>query len=754
LRYYDTGSVYDSAEARSFTKRLIFSGWALVPKVVSALVTFESERRAYTERRHNYTSEYGRRGGQRLSFRTEERKGTEQRPGESQATKRVAAMTAFVLVWPSVTLAELGDPRAIAGGGRPQVADVLAVVQKRIAEALAPVTSSAPTDGPVDQRWYWAAPLFLDQRHHPAATELLLGRNAANNWDDFRDGFLAHLDEARAMLDFGPHALGRPPENLARLIAALAIGGPAQCALRAIAAVSGLPLDHETTLFCGARVASAFRSYFNAPEVTGIVRGQRTGSFESEGAGGRYWRDVIQHAIFGNLQAVLDEHAHILRDWRGYLELSDPNRRIEAARDIAGVMAEALATRTSSFRVDVPRPGSSGSTIELDTHRMRTRFAVAFGNQSLDEGGEQRQESVSVAFNSPFWPFVLVTTSIGQEGLDFHLWCHAVVHWNLPANPVDLEQREGRVHRYKCHAVRRNVAATLEPAVLVDGFPIDCDPWDQLFSRAASIDGSDDEISPWWVFGRGPAKIERLVPVMPFSREAVRLPQLRKMLAAYRLAFGQPRQEELIEFLGADRDDAKLLDLASRLRIDLSPPAIADEVDEGGQPEHADRSAGPKRTRLQVKPATRERRAEMATTTRDRQRRWTTKSTGDVMVAPRGSGYHWMLTDDEGEVVGVQTWFGDGRWAYGPVKIAKASPGKVAELLREAVDNPVPPLMGAAEAAAALGVNQTNLRALSGLPKPVQVLAMGSVWRAQDIIDYKAWREANPPKPGPKSRRN
>ena len=38
------------------------------------------------------------------------------------------------------------------------------------------------------------------------------------------------------------------------------------------------------------------------------------------------------------------------------------------------------------------------------------------------------------------------------------------------------------------------------------------------------------------------------------------------------LQFGQPRQEELVEFLGADRSDDDLLRLASRLRIDLSPP--------------------------------------------------------------------------------------------------------------------------------------------------------------------------------------
>ena len=84
------------------------------------------------------------------------------------------------------------------------------------------------------------------------------------------------------------------------------------------------------------------------------------------------------------------------------------------------------------------------------------------------------------AFNSPFWPFVLATTSVGQEGLDFHQYCHAVVHWNLPANPVDLEQREGRVHRYKGHAIRKNVAAVHR----ADAFEAAGDPWEAMFEAA------------------------------------------------------------------------------------------------------------------------------------------------------------------------------------------------------------------------------------------------------------------------------
>jgi Helicase conserved C-terminal domain len=487
-------------------------------------------------------------------------------------------MTAFLLVWPSVTLAEMGDPRPRSGGARPRAADVLATLKARVAAALAPLTAAAPADGPIDRRWYWAAPLFLDEARHPALTELLLAGDAAAYWegDAPAEGFVAHLAEARSMIDHGPTALGRAPEDLAGVLAEVALGGPAPCALRALGATTGLPLDHEATIAGAAQVASRCRAFFNAPEATATVVGKRPAATEPEDTA-RYWRDIVQHAIDGNLQAVFDEHAHILRDWLGHLDLGDEDRSVEAVRDVAAALAGALDARTSTFRVDVPRRPRHGREVRLDEHRMRTRFAVAFGNRALAEGGEARAESVSIAFNSPFWPFVLTTTSVGQEGLDFHLWCHAVVHWNLPANPVDLEQREGRVHRYKCHAVRRNIAATLGAGVFADGLPPGDDPWDALFARAtAGTPDADGEMVPYWVFHQGPAKIERHVPVLPFSRESVTLPQLRKALAAYRLAFGQPRQDELLEFLGATRSDDDLLRLASKLRIDLTPPGIGE----------------------------------------------------------------------------------------------------------------------------------------------------------------------------------
>ena len=575
MRYYDTGSVYESAEAVSFTKRLIFSGWAVVPKVVSSLVSFEAERRAFATRSHKYTADYQLRGGQRLAFRTTERTTGAAKPGETATGRRAAAMTAFLLTWPSPSLAEFGDPRPLARRQGRAALEVLNDVAAKVANAIEPFVRRSPSTGAADQRWYWAAPLFLDRQLHPSAPRLLLAQDAELLWegDQAGSGLRAHLAEARAMAEGGPDALGRTPDDLVQILAELAVGGPAQCALRMISSVTGLPISHDSVVENAAWCGGAFRSFFNAPEVTAVIVGADTEESDADERVGRYWRDVVRHSIDGNLQAVLDEHAHVLRYWLGYLNFVDDIRRMAAADDIALKVAEALELRTTSFRVDVPGRRWNGGGIKFHEHRMRTRLAVAFGNQALDDGGEARIGSVSRAFNSPFWPFVLVSTSIGQEGLDFHLWCHAVVHWNLPSNPVDLEQREGRVHRYKGHAIRRNVATTVGPELRVNGMSGSVDPWNELFALAAAKTTDDDgEMVPYWVFHQGAAKIERHVPVVPFSRDAAALPRLRKTLAAYRLAFGQPRQEELVEFLGADRSDEDLLELASRLRIDLSPP--------------------------------------------------------------------------------------------------------------------------------------------------------------------------------------
>ena len=129
--------------------------------------------------------------------------------------------------------------------------------------------------------------------------------------------------------------------------------------------------------------------------------------------------------------------------------------------EVASTVREVAMLRTSRTEVRALRATRKNTRItEHGRERMRNHFAARLRDDKSAEDGQVTTRSAEVrrAFNSPFWPFVLASTSVGQEGLDFHVYCHSVVHWNLPYNPVDLEQREGRVHRFKGHAIRKRAS--------------------------------------------------------------------------------------------------------------------------------------------------------------------------------------------------------------------------------------------------------------------------------------------------------
>src|ERR1700730_16765121 len=113
--------------------------------------------------------------------------------------------------------------------------------------------------------------------------------------------------------------------------------------------------------------------------------------------------------------------------------------------------------------------------------------------------------------------------------------------------PVDLEQREGRVHRFKGHAIRLNLAHRQADAVRGRG-SVPSDPWKTMFDAARAQTQVDTDLVPYWIY-EGPVKVERRVPMLPFSREVKRLEWLKRSLTIYRLAFGQPRQDDLLEYL-------------------------------------------------------------------------------------------------------------------------------------------------------------------------------------------------------------
>jgi len=249
----------------------------------------------------------------------------------------------------------------------------------------------------------------------------------------------------------------------------------------------------------------------------------------------------------------------------------------DVAEKIGQTIQSALTLRAPTLRFDEIVLSDSG-VMPLEKRGLRCRYALRFGDEkSSDYDGRTRDVDVQTAFNSPFRPFVLATTSIGQEGLDFHQYCHRVVHWNLPSNPVDLEQREGRVHRYKGHVIRRNIALNYGLSA-VEASKTLTDPWHQLFEKAKRDrpKGTNDMV-PFWIYepvdcSTQVYKIERKIPVLPLSREINRIEQLKKSLVAYRSVIGQPRQQELLDFLTNHLDEGEVDAFVKTVVIDLSPP--------------------------------------------------------------------------------------------------------------------------------------------------------------------------------------
>ncbi len=548
LPYSEPSGAY--ADVGSVTKRLVFSSWNAVPNAIAALCSYEAERRMLDgqARSLKHSALY-----QRLAPLIRFNKGQD---------GRLAGMPALAWLFPSVRLSTVIDPLEIAleqGGGKGPISleELLKETEARCEELL----SALPPGGDgnrVDERWYWAALGMLE----PSLVDWCSsdsGWNAADADHPAEATFREHIAHfVEAML--GELELGPRPGDLARVLAEFALAGPGVCAHRALRRIAPSLDPEDPQLLSGAaRVAGGFRKLFNVPETIGLLR---------ERGDEPYWRRSLEYALEGNIQSLLDEQAHVLVEQLG-LAAHDDGDKVEG---VSTGLSEGLSIRTAQIRVDELSP--NGKSVQRTDFNTRCRFALRFGDLRDDSDSTlARADTVRTAFNSPFRPFVLASTSIGQEGLDFHTWCHAVVHWNLPSNPVDLEQREGRVHRYKGHAVRKNIAEHYGLAGL-EGWDGEGDPWSVLFERAKAERPADSsDLVPFWIFeGKGSARIERRVPLIPFSKEEGQLDRLRRDLALYRVVFGQPRQQDLLAHLSNRIDADEVQKKVGEWRISLEPP--------------------------------------------------------------------------------------------------------------------------------------------------------------------------------------
>lgn len=337
------------------------------------------------------------------------------------------------------------------------------------------------------------------------------------------------------------------------IMAEIAVSGPAVCFLRAINQLRKKDITWKSWLQLSSFCIHDIRSFVN-----------RTGHIDAimkYGKGNKPVNKAFNYFKCGNFQSVVDEYLYQIfsnKSDEGVYEL------LKKLSQIFGPTKAFCEIKTSRYKKE----------------RIYNDIVCCFG-----EGAEQSnsRDLNREAFNSPFWPFVLTTTSVGQEGLDFHLYCRDIYHWNLPTNPVDFEQREGRLNRFNNFMIRENIVKDqkIDASQIRKGLSI----WDFYLDGARKIARRSDRynlgMSPNWVFtpvSNDPVKFQRHIMDLPCSNDRDRYIRLMQDLDLYRLALGQPNQREFMEKL---RDNSYYKNIDHRgITLNFFPHHLRDRKSE------------------------------------------------------------------------------------------------------------------------------------------------------------------------------
>jgi hypothetical protein len=144
-----------------------------------------------------------------------------------------------------------------------------------------------------------------------------------------------------------------------------------------------------------------------------------------------------------------------------------PDASGQSLREVLGKFLEFLAVRCGAEERDayldalskIQTGSHAGVEVEAsfgedEAHVGERSRLVANVRRVYGDTREQTRDRIMLTFNTPFYPEILIASSVMAEGVDLHLNCRHVIHHDLDWNPSSLEQRTGRVDRLGSKAER------------------------------------------------------------------------------------------------------------------------------------------------------------------------------------------------------------------------------------------------------------------------------------------------------------
>ncbi len=99
----------------------------------------------------------------------------------------------------------------------------------------------------------------------------------------------------------------------------------------------------------------------------------------------------------------------------------------------------------------------------------------------------------------------------------------------------------------------------------------DRDVWKAAYDAASAARPELGDFCPYWVFP-GPHAVERHLLPFPLSKDAPRAATLKRDLVHYRLALGQPRQEDFLAAIARHEHTPRALDLRPPAAVATGTP--------------------------------------------------------------------------------------------------------------------------------------------------------------------------------------
>ncbi len=557
--YYQMAGAYKNCSLESyknnpFSKFLIFSAWELVPRMISTLVSFIAEAKLH----HNmlYTNQETKETKPRKYTNPDKPKYFIFKSLSKENRKTYFRYYIYSMIYPSLYLKNKFKP------SENMLNSNITTIREQISESIKNdlikegFKISSTSNSGVEA--YALVPMYFDLKncdhykkwYQQIEAYQLKGKQEKDQVTLNFKNQIFFVDETAVKriknIDL--------PKDICNVLADVVLGSPAVCLFRLF--------NDDSVLADISELAYEYCKYFDAPENVAAVNEiycpkeniEEDYEEKTEKDNNRkiYWKNVLRYAADGCFQSVLDE----------YFDIIDATEVKKAIKKFY----KSINLYNASYDVETYKGfcQTMNGEKDTDTFMMRTHFAVCFTKGKEDQTGVNRKDSVRSAFNSPFKPFVLATTSIGQEGLDFHKYCRKIVHWNLPSNAIDIEQREGRVNRYKGLVVRQNLSS-------ITKYNFDnCEEkelWSELYEQLPPRKELS-QLYPYWCLAENQKiKIERIILDYPNSRDKENYEQLMKILYNYRLTLGQPNQEELSRYLDKQYSGK----ISKDLFINLSP---------------------------------------------------------------------------------------------------------------------------------------------------------------------------------------